>query len=439
MDVLYLHQHFATRAGAGGTRSFEFAQHLLRRGHTVTMVAQRRRAGGVDEPGRQDVDGIDLMLLGGYYTNHLGTWKRIWQFVRFTLQACALRFDARPDLVVATSTPLTIGIPGAVLARRYGVPFVFEVRDLWPEAPIQLGVVRSPLLKRVSRWLERWLYRRADVVIPLSPGMEAGVLAAGCDPVKIVTIPNASDLELFDPALRDRSLLAAFEGIDDRFVAVHAGSMGEANGLDYVVHAARELQDRGRADIAFMIVGAGGTERRLRAMVAEHGLDNVIFTGSIPRERLGAIVSSCDACVVSFADFPVLATNSPNKLFDGLSAGLPIIVNSPGWTRALVESTGAGVYVDVRDPAALASAVEQLADHPEVARAQGAVARELAEDVFARGRLATRFCDVLEHAATLEPGSGAGLPDALRARLVSERAQVSTPLDLQVDDPAAVQ
>jgi glycosyltransferase involved in cell wall biosynthesis len=422
VDVLYLHQHFATRKGAGGTRSWEFSRRLLERGHTVTMVAQVRRAGGIEQRGRHEVDGLDLILLGGYYTNHLPDWRRAWQFIRVMVRASCLRnLPHRPDVVVASSTPLTIGVPGWILARRYGVPFVFEVRDLWPEAPIQLGVLRSRVLQRIARRLERFLYRRSDAIIPLSPGMEDGVLAAGADPRKVITIPNASDTDLFDPALRDRTNLERFD-VGDRFVAVHAGMMGAANGLDYVLEAARELHARGDDSIAILVVGEGSTRQRLIARAAELGLDNISFPGSVVKDDLGAVVASCDAAIVSFADFPVLATNSPNKLFDGLAAGLPCIVNSDGWTRPLVEDHDCGCYVDVREPAQLADALQRYARDRELRDRQGANARTLAEQVFARDRLAARFTALLEHLAGTPRNANRTLPDELREPLVPRPA-----------------
>ncbi|MCW2921751.1 MAG: glycosyl transferase group 1 [Thermoleophilia bacterium] len=400
------------------------------------MVAQVRRGGGIDQRGRHELDGMQLILLGGYYTNHLPDWRRAWQFLRVMLRASLLRRlpNGRPDVVVATSTPLTIGVPGWILARRYGVPFVFEVRDLWPEAPIQLGVLRNPILQRIARRMERFLYRRADAIIPLSPGMERGVIAAGADPMKVVTIPNASDTDLFDPALRDRALLDRYD-IADRFVAVHAGMMGEANGLDYVLDAARVLHERGDTSIAILVIGEGGTRPRLLERAAQLGLDNIHFPGSVVKSELGAIVSSCDAGIVSFADYPVLATNSPNKLFDALAAGLPCVVNSDGWTRPLVEQHDAGCYVDVREPAQLADALQRLQRDEALRTRQGANARRLAEDVFARDRLAARFCDLLEHLAGTPRNANRSIPDALREPLVpailADAASASTPEQVQ--------
>ena len=404
MNVLYLHQHFATREGAGGTRSYEFARYLLKQGHQVTMVTAHRQAGGIENLRHQQIDGIDVISLGGFYSNHLTPRQRIREFLRFMWRCSRLRdVPAQPDVVIATSTPLTIGIPGRILSRRYRVPFVFEVRDLWPQAPIEMGALSNPVAKWIARRLERWLYKVADHIIPLSPGMEQGVLEAGGNPAKVTTIPNASDVDLFSPAHRNRSLLEPF-GVADQFVAVHGGSMGAANGLEYLVLAAEELARREIDDIHIMICGYGGTRERLEQMCSERGLVNVTFTGSIPRKELGPIVSSVDVAITSFKNLPVLATNSPNKLFDGLAAGIPNIVNSAGWTKDLVEQADAGCYVDVTEPAQLADALIRYRDDKALRARQGAHARTLAETTFARELLAARFCGVLESAAGITGG-----------------------------------
>jgi len=212
VNVLYLHQHFATREGSGGTRSYEFAQYLLSQGHRVTMVVAQRHGGGIGEERVQQVDGIDIISMGGFYSNHLSVRARVREFLRFTWRASRLRASElpyAPDVVIATSTPLTIGIPGRFQSRRLKAPFVFEVRDLWPQAPIEMGALTNPVAKWLARRLERWCYRHADEIIALSPGMTAGVIATGVDAGKVTTIPNASDLELFNPALRDRAVTVA--------------------------------------------------------------------------------------------------------------------------------------------------------------------------------------------------------------------------------------
>lgn len=400
MNVLYLHQHFATRAGTGGTRSYEFSQHLLQRGHTVTMVAGRRQGGGYGMERHQQIDGIDVICCGSWYSNRLSPLRRLWSFARFTFGACTLRtkkLGNRPDVVFATSTPLTIGIPGVLLARRLRVPLVFEVRDLWPEAPIGMGVLKNPVVIRLARALERWIYRNARHVIALSPGMAGGVQRGGVVAEHISTIPNASDVELFTPEHRDRAHLEPW-GVGSEFVAIHAGSMGAANGLMYVVEAAKILAQRKVDGIRILIAGDGGTRPKLESKVAEYGLTNVTFMGSLQRHDMGNIVPSCDAAITSFLPLEILKTNSPNKLFDGLSSGIPNIVNSAGWTKELVERANAGLYVDATQPAELADALIRLQENPGAAAEMGRNARSLACEKFDRAKLATEFVGVLEQA-----------------------------------------
>lgn len=398
MNVLYLHQYFATRGGSAGTRSYEFARHLVAQGHSVTVITAERAGSGLTSERQQVVDGIQVISLGGAYSNRMSMARRLLEFARFTLRASRVRaqdLPAAPDVVIATSTPLTIGIPGVLLARRTKAPLVFEVRDLWPEAPIQLRVLKGRPLIWLARRLERWIYRNARRIIALSPGMRDGVVEAGVAPERVDIITNGSDLDLFGPTHRDRSTLAPFVPTD-AFVAIHAGTMGIANGLDYLIDAAAVLHERGERGIRILICGDGGTEARLRTRVIDEGLsDLVTFTGRIPRERLGAIVSSADVSITSFLDIPILATNSPNKLFDGLAAGLPCIVNSRGWTRELVESAECGWFVDPQRPSELADALLRLRDDSSLTAQMGANARELAEREFARELLARRFAETL--------------------------------------------
>ena len=257
-----MHQFFTTREGTGGTRSYEFARHLVRSGHEVTMVAAARA-----QPGRRVVDGIDLREVGGASPDYvsatgLGNAARIAGFARFTAGGARAGLRGpRPDVVFATSPPLTIGLAGAAVARRWRVPFVFEVRDLWPEAPIQMGALRSPSARRAARALERATYRSASHVVALSPGMREGVIAAGTAPERVTLIPNASDLELFSPDVEPGDLRATL-GLTDAFVASYFGTMGEANDLTQVVEAAALLRDRGDDSVAFVLQGDGKRRRR---------------------------------------------------------------------------------------------------------------------------------------------------------------------------------
>ena len=398
MRILYLHQYFMTRAGVGGTRSYEFARRFVARGHEVSMVTAASSPGAR----RERVDGIDVIPVGGGYSDYVRGTKlryprRLLEFGRFALGAAwtVLRVP-RPDVVYATSPPLTMAIPALAAARRHGVPLVFEVRDLWPEAPIQMGALSNPLAQRLARALERLVYRSAAHVIALSPGMREGVIAAGIPPEGVTLVPNASDLELFSPDL-DGSEVRERLGLGGRFVVSYFGTMGEANDLTQVIEAAERIED---SSVAFVLHGDGKRRAQLEELAGRRGGGNVIFSEPVPdKASVARLAAASDACMTIYKDVPILYTCSPNKLFDTFAAGRAAIVNTPGWMRQLVEENEAGLYARAGDPADLAAKVAFLRDHPEETRRYGENARRLAEEEFGRDMLAERALGVLERAA----------------------------------------
>jgi glycosyltransferase involved in cell wall biosynthesis len=388
MRILYLHQFFITRAGIGGTRSYEFARRFAAGGHAVRMVT----AGG----GRRVVAGIEVVGARGGYADYMSATgvsypRRMLAFARFALSATAAALRGpRPDVVYATSPPLTIALPALTAAARWRAPLVFEVRDLWPEAPIQMGALQDPVLQRVARGLERLVYRRSTRIIALSPGIRAGVIAAGAPPARVVLVPNASNLELFSPLL-DRGAERERLGLDDGFAAAYFGTMGEANDLAQVVDAAALLPD-----VTFLLLGEG----KLRAELERRAPTNVRFLDPVPdKSSVARLAAASDACLTVFKDVPVLATNSPNKLFDTFAAGRPAVVNTPGWMRELVERNEAGLFVRPGDARDLADKLAWLRDHPDEVERLGRNARALAQRDFDLNDLAARALAVLEEAA----------------------------------------
>jgi glycosyltransferase involved in cell wall biosynthesis len=379
MRILYLHQFFVTRAGAGGTRSYEFARRFVSRGHAVRMLTAGE--------GRHEVEGIEVVGVSGGYSDYVSATavsypRRMLAFARFGLAATAAALRApRPDVIYATSPPLTMAVPALVAAARWRVPLVFEVRDLWPEAPIQMGALRNPLIRGAARALEHLVLGRATRIIALSPGIQTGVVAAGAPAERVALVPNASDLDLFRPAPLPR-----------RVRVCYFGTMGEANDLAPVVEAARLLDG-----VDFVLMGDG----KHRARLERSAPPNVTFTGTAAdKQRVADLAASSSACLTVFKDVPVLATNSPNKLFDTFAAGRAAIVNMDGWMRSLVEDNDAGLYVRAGDARDLADKLAWLRDHPADVERMGRNARALAEREFDRERLAERALAVLEEAAS---------------------------------------
>ena len=398
MHILYLHQYFATRKGTTGTRSYEFARCLVGKGHSVTMITSglANREFAVPE-GRQhgefEADGIKVVAIAaGYNDPNLGTGmngsRRMLGFYQFARLAARVgRGLPKPDVVFATHTPLTIGLAGLALSRHFDVPFVFEVRDLWPEALVNVGALKNPAVIWWLRRMAKKIYAGATHIVALSPGMKDGIVRAGVPAEKVTVIPNGCDLDLFRPDL-DGSAQRKRLGLGDRFAAIYFGAMGMANGLEYVIDAAKMLAERGRNDIVLVLHGGGGRRTVLEDMVHRYKLNNVIFSDLVPdKGEVARIVGGCDACMVIYRAARQ-HTWSPNKMFDALAAGKSVLINVPGRLGETIENNNCGIKLDPHHPEALVDALEELADDPELCRRMGENARALAERDFDRDKLA---------------------------------------------------
>ncbi len=391
MKITYLHQYFNRLDSAGGTRSLELGKRLVRSGHVVNLVTASDAADRAHDMWEvSETNGIRVHSTPIPYSNKLTYAARIRTFFQFAYRASRRAAGIEADLIYATSTPLTIAIPAIWGAKRRCIPMVFEVRDLWPEAPIQMGALRFPIAVQSARWLEDEAYRRAAHVVALSPGMKDGIVGRGIDPGKVSVIPNSSDLDLFRPDVDGRQPRASL-GLQDKFVCLYAGAMGRANGLDYLLGAARVLKQRRQDHIVLVLHGDGSERARLEQEAEAHGLDNVVWSGPCAKAEMPSVVAAADVCLVVFKHIPVLATCSPNKMFDALSAGKPIVVNMPGWMQSLAEDHCAGVHVDPGDAADFAGKLIHLARSPGMIRTMGANARKLAERCFSRDQAAAQL------------------------------------------------
>lgn len=397
MKVVYVHQYFCTPAEPGGTRSYWIAKELVSRGHQVTMITSCKPSH--PEPCRVNIDGIEVVYVKNSYDNYMSTFKKLWSFVRFLfLSAKTAQKEKDVDLVFVTSTPLTVGAVALWLRFHKGWKYVFEVRDLWPEFPIQVGAVKNPLAIKFLRWFERKIYEKSEHVVALSPGMQDGVVKVGTPVEKTTMVPNMSKPDLFYPHEKDEATIKQF-GIDtNKFNVIHFGSMGRANGLEYIVEAAKVCADNGANDINFVFMGSGATEPILKKYVEDNNLKNVQFLGSHKMSTVIEVVNICDASITTFKNLPILKTNSPNKLFDSLSAGKPIIVNSAGWTKDMVEQKKCGFYADVEDPSDLANKLIEVKDNKELLAEWSKNARRLSEETYDKAKLSAQVADVLENA-----------------------------------------
>ncbi len=394
MKVLYIHQYFTTPSEPGGTRSYWISRELVKRGHEVTMITSAKKG---MEACEKDIDGIHVVYMENDYSNYMSPFRRAWSFVSFLRKSIRIGCQQKGvDIVFATSTPLTIGYVAMRLKAKKHWKYVFEVRDLWPEGLIQIGAIKNPILIWVLRKLEKLIYDKAEHIIALSPGMADGVINVGTPPSKVSMIPNMSKPDKFYPRRPNLEIADKF-GIDmTKFNVIHFGAMGPSNGLSYIIESAKCLQDKCDNSIQFVFLGDGLQQPMLKKMTEEYHLRNVSFLGNHKMEIVSEIVNCCNASITSFLNIPITQTNSPNKLFDSLSAGKPIIVNSAGWTKDLVEKESCGFYVDPEKPDELAEKLLEIKDNEELLRKWGENSRRLSLEVYDKDILSAKVADVLE-------------------------------------------
>ncbi len=400
MHILFIHQAFATLDEAGGTRHYELARYLVEQGHCVTVItspvsyltgkSRQERMRWIE---RQEPEpGITILRTYTHSALHKNFVHRVVSFISFMVSSFLVGLQVKNvDLVWGTSPPIFQGATAWLLARLKRAPFLFEVRDLWPAFAVAIGVLRSPLLIRASLWLERFLYRHADRVMVNSPGFIEHVTQRGARRVELV--PNGAEPEMFHPQ-KDGQAFRSANGLDGKFIVVYAGAHGISNDLGVILQAASLLHDS--PQICFVMVGDGKEKGSLQAQAAQMKLANVRFLPPVPKEGMAEVLAAADACVAILKPLELYKTTYPNKVFDYLAAGRPVILAIDGVIRQVVEEAGAGVFVPPGDPEAMAQAVLRLASTPDQARQMGLSGCRYVEMHFNRRILAEKLLFLLE-------------------------------------------
>ena len=404
MHILLIHQAFAALNEPGGTRHHELARFLAGCGHRVTIVASpvsylTGRTLNAYQPGQAQQEnedsaggGVTIIRAYTYPALHRSFVRRVFSFISFMVSSFLVGLRVRRvDLVWGTSPPIFQGVTAWALARLKGAPFLFEVRDLWPAFAIGVGVLRQPVLIRLSEWLEGFLYRHADRVVVNSPGFIQHVRQRGATRVDLV--PNGADIGMFDP----NSQGGAFRrenALEGKFVALYAGAHGMSNDLGVLLQAARLLADR--PEVAIVLLGDGKEKPALIEQARALGLKNVTFLPPIAKAGMSQALAAADACIAILKPIPLYATVYPNKVFDYMAAGRPVVLAIDGVIRQVVEQAGAGLFVPPGDAGSLAQAIRRLADDPQLGKSMGARGRQAVEKNFDRARLAQQLADIMQ-------------------------------------------
>ncbi|MBW1637203.1 MAG: glycosyltransferase family 4 protein [Deltaproteobacteria bacterium] len=399
MKILYLHQYFNTPAMSGGTRSYEMARRFVQSGHEVHIITTSREGDHKSGSWRMEmVDGIHVHWIDISYSNSLSYLQRVRAFVHFAWAGAIKAARVGGDIVLATSTPLTVALPGIYSSKRLKVPMVFEVRDLWPELPVAVGALKNPILIKAARWLERFAYHNSSHIIALSPGMADGIRATGYLPEKISVIPNSADIKDFQITDDETDIFLRKHGeIVTGPLVVYAGTLGIINGVDYLVDIAAEMI-RIDPEVRFLIVGGGKEAAFIEQKAAHLGVleENLWMLPPIPKNEMPALLSAATVATSLFIDLPEMWNNSANKFFDALAAGKPLMINYQGWHARLLEQSGAGIVVPPGSPEKATLLLHELLCSEERLVSAQVGARQLAEKKFNRDDLAAELLDILQ-------------------------------------------
>lgn len=392
MNILYFYQYFSTPKGAWGTRVYEFAKEWVKNGHEVTVVSSIYSKSDLEAKKLiedQYFEGIHVKVINVKIDNKQGFLKRIWTFIQYSVLSSYYAIRLPADVVIASSGPITAGIPGLVAKYIRGRKMVFEVRDLWPEGAIELGIIKHRGLQRLAYWFERLCYRASSYIITLSPGMTRNIKDRyGCD--KVTDVTNAANISMFSslcPFVSDK--------VKPKSYAIYTGNIGMVNNSVWLFEAAKELQLRGRSDVKILLVGEGQQREALTARAANEGLENFIHLGLMPKQELVAYIQNAFASLVPLKGTPVLDTSSPNKFFESLAAGVPVIQNTQGWMKTFLAEKKVGFTLDPNDAGQLAEKLIWMKDNPEAIKEMGQTGQRVAREEFDKDVLAQKMLQIL--------------------------------------------
>lgn len=404
MRILFLSHYFPPEGNAPATRVHQFCKRWVEAGHEVTVITCAPNVpSGVVYDGyknrlyqREVVDGISVIRIWTYLAANAGTARRMLNFTSYLNSAFwAGLFRKRPDVLIATSPQMFCGVAGALLRLFKRCPFVLEVRDIWPESILTVGAMKKSLMIRGLEKVERWMYRRADHIVAVGPGYQRKLVERGVPESKISIVTNGVDLSLYtprpaDPAWRERY------GVSDKIAIAYIGTVGMAAGLETVLEAGKILKARGVDGVRFLVVGDGAERANLERQREAEGVDNVSFTGFLPKTEMATALASVDVCLVHLRDTPLFQTVLPSKIFEAAAMERPILMAVGGDAAELIREAGAGVIVRGSDPAAMADAAELLASSAEERARMGRAGASRLAPQFDADKLARGYLELLE-------------------------------------------
>ena len=380
MKILLLNQAFVSPDEPGHTRHFEMAQFLRARGHELVIVASdlnyqtgRRTVKRHGLFAEQIIDGVRILRAYIFPALHRSYFWRIISFFSFMFSSVWTALAVKDaDLIMGTTPPIFQAVSAWLVALIRRKPFLLEVRDLWPEFGVSMGVLKNPIVIALARWLENFLYARAAHILVNSPAYKEYMLGKGIPENKITYIPYGTDVDMFNPDVNGSSIREKL-GLEDKFIVLYAGALGQANDIDTILRAAEKLNHESK--ICFVLFGDGKERARLESESRRMNLTNVIFAGVCPKKEMPLVIASSDVCLAILQDAPMFRTTYPNKVFDYMAAARGTVLVIDGVVRDVIESSGGGFFVHPGNDAQLAKTIFELSNDPQRVKQMGLNAR----------------------------------------------------------------
>ncbi|MFZ2904634.1 MAG: glycosyltransferase family 4 protein [Cyclobacteriaceae bacterium] len=392
MRILYFYQYFSTLEGSWGTRVYEFTRRWVQQGHDVTVVTSIYAKSDLKSKRLvedQFIEGVRVKVINVLIDNRQSALKRIMTFVQYAVVSSWFAITLKADVVIASSGPITVGIPGLIARWLRGRKLVFEARDLWPEGAVRMGLLQNAIMIKLSYWFEKICYKSSSVIIGLSPGIQQDIKRRFPDRI-VESVTNAANIALFSkPTRLDDSITAGS-------YAMYFGNIGQVNHSEFLLDAAKILLDKGRDDIQIVLIGDGQLRDQLKLRAIHENLFNVKFLDLMPKSTLIGYVQNALASVIPLKPIAVFDTSSPNKLFESLAAGVPVIQTTQGWIRYFLEEHKVGFTVDGNSPGQLADVLIELKKNKVLKEETGKRASAIAKQFFDKDYLADKMLSVIQ-------------------------------------------
>lgn len=395
MRIVYFYQYFSTPEGSWGTRVYEFCKDWVAKGHEVTVVTSIYTKSDLKSEKLiedQYFDGIHVKVLNVLIDNKQPKLTRIWSFLKYCILSSWFALILKADIVIASSGPITVGLPGLVAKYFRRRKLIFETRDLWPEGAIELGIISNPIFIKMAYWFEKLCYKNASHIICLSPGMVQNIQSR-FGYTNLTSVPNAADLILFS----NKDKIKLPELYKNKKVAIYTGNIGIVNNSYLLFRAALKLKELNNSEIIIVLIGDGPQKLELLKKKEENNLENFFILDLMPKTSLVNYIQNAMVSLVPLKGTLVLDTSSPNKLFESLAASIPVVQNTNGWIKDLLKENNCGFTVNADDESELVEVLINMAQNDLLVKTLGENGRKLAEREFDTKILADRMLKVLEN------------------------------------------